>query len=72
MVDTEMQHDVRTKGKGILDDKDLQFYLDAQTNGDLKHPDIPGYTIASLAVHAEESLNGCCLAYSDVTGHQKP
>ncbi len=71
--DTAMQEVLRTKGAGVMDDKDHATFLQAHEGGGLIHPDLPGGVIAKLVLSATPDLTGQFLRYvsSRGTGQQE-
>ncbi|RSH88867.1 hypothetical protein EHS25_003095 [Saitozyma podzolica] len=65
LVDTSMQEAIRTRGPGIMSDKDMVKFQNAFENGELLAPEVPGAVIAALAVAGPKELSGEYLNWAD-------
>ncbi|KAJ7180171.1 hypothetical protein C8R43DRAFT_972003 [Mycena crocata] len=58
MVQTDMQATLRQTGAPHMSAKDHQMFVSAHTDGKLLKAEDPGHVIASLALHAPQSMSG--------------
>lgn len=65
VVDTDMQTTIRNEGKNALPDEQLAYYRQLKANGELEPPDVPGRSIAWLALHAPVEFSGQFFDYDD-------
>jgi NAD(P)-dependent dehydrogenase (short-subunit alcohol dehydrogenase family) len=65
VVDTQMQNTIRQKGQGVMSTEQLAYYQDLKTEGQLEKPEVPGRSIAWLALHAPRGFSGQFLNYDD-------
>jgi NAD(P)-dependent dehydrogenase (short-subunit alcohol dehydrogenase family) len=65
VVDTQMQDTIRQKGQGVMSTEQLAYYQDLKTEGQLEKPEVPGRSIAWLALHAPRGFSGQFLNYDD-------
>ena len=65
VVDTQMQDTIRKKGQGVMSTEQLAYYQDLKTEGQLEKPEVPGRSIAWLALHAPRGFSGQFLNYDD-------
>jgi hypothetical protein len=60
-----MQDTIRKKGQGVMSTEQLAYYQDLKTEGQLEKPEVPGRSIAWLALHAPRGFSGQFLNYDD-------
>ena len=65
VVDTRMQDTIRQKGQGVMSAEQLAYYQNLKAGGQLEKPEVPGRSIAWLALHAPRELSGQFLNYDD-------
>jgi NAD(P)-dependent dehydrogenase (short-subunit alcohol dehydrogenase family) len=65
VVDTDMQATIRNKGKNAMPDEQLTYYRQLKAHGKLEAPEIPGRSIAWLALHAPTEFSGQFFDYDD-------
>jgi len=65
VVDTDMQATIRNEGLNAMSDQQLAYYRQLKERGDLEPPEIPGRSIAWLALHAPTELSGQFFDYDD-------
>ena len=65
VVDTRMQDTIRQKGAGVMSDQQLAYYQNLKTSGQLEKPEVPGRSLAWLALHAPREFSGQFLNYDD-------
>ncbi|KAI8920147.1 hypothetical protein DFJ77DRAFT_451325 [Powellomyces hirtus] len=74
VVDTEMQQQIREGGKEAMGEVDHDRFVQFKDSGKLLSPDVPGYVIAKLALHAEKELSGQFISWDDarLSSFRKP
>jgi NAD(P)-dependent dehydrogenase (short-subunit alcohol dehydrogenase family) len=65
VVDTDMQATIRNKGLSAMPDEQVAYYRQLKENGELEPPEIPGRSIAWLALHAPAEFSGQFFDYDD-------
>ncbi|MGB5991377.1 MAG: SDR family NAD(P)-dependent oxidoreductase [Desulfobacterales bacterium] len=65
VVDTDMQATIRNEGLNAMSDEQLAYYRQLKANGKLEPPEIPGRSIAWLALHAPTEFSGQFFDYDD-------
>lgn len=70
VVDTRMQDTIRQKGAGVMPAEQLAYYQDLKVHGQLEKPEVPGRSLAWLALHAPIEFSGQFLNYDDPPIHQ--
>ena len=65
VVDTDMQATIRNEGENVMPDEQLAYYRQLKANGELEPPEIPGRSIAWLALHAPTEFTGQFFDYDD-------
>jgi NAD(P)-dependent dehydrogenase (short-subunit alcohol dehydrogenase family) len=65
VVDTDMQAYIRDQGPKAMSTDQIAYYIDLKERGDLEPPEIPGRSIAWLALHAPLHFSGQFLDYDD-------
>jgi NAD(P)-dependent dehydrogenase (short-subunit alcohol dehydrogenase family) len=65
VMDTEMQAFLRREGPKVMPKATATYYQDIQTQGLLESPEIPGRSIAWLALRAPHDMTGKFLNYDD-------
>ncbi|KAJ3156878.1 hypothetical protein HDU86_003413 [Geranomyces michiganensis] len=65
VVDTEMQAEIRTRGKEAMGDANHGKFVNLHSSGKLLPPDVPGTVIANLALKATKELSGRFLSWDD-------
>jgi NAD(P)-dependent dehydrogenase (short-subunit alcohol dehydrogenase family) len=65
VVDTRMQDTIRQKGAGIMSAEQLAYYQNLKADGQLEKPEVPGRSLAWLALHAPIEFSGQFLNYDD-------
>ena len=65
VVDTDMQTYIREQGPKAMSSDQVAYYNDLKERGDLEPPEIPGRSIAWLALHAPPHFSGQFLDYDD-------
>ncbi len=65
VVDTHMQATIRNEGVNAMSDEQVAYYRQLKVNGNLEHPEIPGRSIAWLALHAPTGFSGQFFDYDD-------
>jgi len=65
VVDTDMQATIRNKGENAMPDEQLAYYRQLKAHGELEPPEIPGRSIAWLALHAPTEFSGQFFDYDD-------
>ena len=65
VVDTDMQCQLRREGRTALQPEQLAYYENLLNNHELEPPEVPGRSIAWLALQAPRHLNGQFRSYDD-------
>ena len=65
VVDTRMQDTIRQKGAGVMPAEQLAYYQNLKASGQLEKPEVPGRSLAWLALHAPVEFSGQFLNYDD-------
>ncbi|EFP78582.2 uncharacterized protein PGTG_04538 [Puccinia graminis f. sp. tritici CRL 75-36-700-3] len=65
VTDTEMQEELRSKGKGLMTPEVYQSCYDLFASSQIVQPDQPAEVIANLAVRADQNLTGQFFAWDD-------
>jgi NAD(P)-dependent dehydrogenase (short-subunit alcohol dehydrogenase family) len=65
VVDTDMQATIRNEGSSAMPEEQLSYYRQLKALGELEPPEIPGRSIAWLALHAPEEFSGQFFDYDD-------
>ena len=65
VVDTRMQDTIRQKGAGVMSAEQLAYYQNLKTGGRLEKPEVPGRSLAWLALYAPREFSGQFLNYDD-------
>lgn len=65
VVDTPMQTTLRETAPGVMPGEMADYYQDLKQSGDLEPPEVPGRSIAWLALHAPPEWSGRFLNYDD-------
>jgi NAD(P)-dependent dehydrogenase (short-subunit alcohol dehydrogenase family) len=65
VVDTRMQDTIRQKGQGVMSAEQLAYYQHLKAGGQLEKPEVPGRSLAWLALHAPREFSGQFLDYDD-------
>jgi len=65
VVDTRMQDTIRQKGRGAMSAGQLAYYLNLKERGQLEKPEVPGRSLAWLALHGPREFSGQFLDYDD-------
>jgi NAD(P)-dependent dehydrogenase (short-subunit alcohol dehydrogenase family) len=65
VVDTQMQDTIRQKGEGVMSAEQLAYYQNLKAGGQLEKPEVPGRSLAWLALHAPREFSGQFLNYDD-------
>jgi NAD(P)-dependent dehydrogenase (short-subunit alcohol dehydrogenase family) len=65
VVDTRMQDTIRQKGAGVMSAEQLAYYQNLKANDQLEKPEVPGRSLAWLALHAPREFSGQFLNYDD-------
>lgn len=65
VMDTEMQAFLRREGPKVMPEATATYYRDIQTRGLLESPEIPGRSIAWLALRAPHDMTGKFVSYDD-------
>ena len=65
VVDTRMQDTIRQKGAGVMSAEQLAYYQNLKAVGQLEKPEVPGRSLAWLALHAPAGFSGQFLNYDD-------
>ncbi|KAA1066932.1 hypothetical protein PGT21_012295 [Puccinia graminis f. sp. tritici] len=65
VTDTEMQEELRSKGKGLMTPEVYQSCYDLFASSQIVQPDQPAEVIANLAVRADQNLTGQFYAWDD-------
>jgi NAD(P)-dependent dehydrogenase (short-subunit alcohol dehydrogenase family) len=65
VVDTDMQATIRNEGENAMPDEQLAYYRQLKAHGKLEAPEIPGRSIAWLALHAPTEFSGRFFDYDD-------
>ena len=65
VVDTRMQDTIRQKGAGAMPAEQLAYYKNLKASGQLEKPEVPGRSLAWLALHAQHEFSGQFLNYDD-------
>ena len=65
VVDTDMQGTIRNEGLNAMSEKQVMYYRQLKTLGKLEPPEIPGRSIAWLALHAPTEFSGQFFDYDD-------
>jgi NAD(P)-dependent dehydrogenase (short-subunit alcohol dehydrogenase family) len=65
VVDTDMQATIRNEGLNAMSDEQLTYYRQLKAHGSLEPPEIPGRSVAWLALHAPTEFSGQFFDYDD-------
>jgi NAD(P)-dependent dehydrogenase (short-subunit alcohol dehydrogenase family) len=65
VVDTAMQEKIRREGPAVMPSEEAGYYLSLKTENNLEPPEIPGRSIAWLALAAPNSFSGRFMSYDD-------
>jgi NAD(P)-dependent dehydrogenase (short-subunit alcohol dehydrogenase family) len=65
VVDTQMQDILRQKGPGAMPPEQLAYYQNLKADGRLEKPEVPGRSLAWLALHGPREFSGQFLDYDD-------
>ncbi|MGD8992465.1 MAG: SDR family NAD(P)-dependent oxidoreductase, partial [Desulfobacterales bacterium] len=65
VVDTRMQDTIRQKGARVMPAEQLAYYQSLKASGQLEKPEVPGRSLAWLALHAPVEFSGQFLNYDD-------
>ena len=65
VVDTRMQERIRSDGPGVMSAEQVSYYQALKTRGELEAPEVPGRSIAWLALHGPREFSGQFLDYDD-------
>ncbi len=65
VVDTPMQDQIRHEGPAAMKPEQVAYYQDLKTQGQLEPPEIPGRSIAWLALYAPHDMSGNFVNYDD-------
>lgn len=65
VVDTPMQDQIRHEGPAAMKPEQIAYYQDLKTQGQLEQPEVPGRSIAWLALYAPHSMSGDFVNYDD-------
>ena len=65
VVDTDMQATIRNEGLNTMSDEQVASYRQLKANGKLEPPEIPGRSIAWLALYAPTEFSGQFFDYDD-------
>lgn len=65
VVDTRMQDIIRQKGRGVMSAGQLAYYQNLKTHGQLEKPEVPGRSLAWLALYGPREFSGQFLDYDD-------
>jgi len=65
VVDTPMQDQIRREGSVAMKPEQIAYYRDLKTKGQLEPPEVPGRSIAWLALYAPHSMSGKFVNYDD-------
>ncbi len=65
VVDTDMQATIRNEGLNAMSEEQLAYYRQLKAHGHLEPPEIPGRSIAWLALHAPTEFSGQFFDYDD-------
>lgn len=65
VVDTDMQATIRNEGLNAMPDQQLAYYRQLKALGELEPAEIPGRSIAWLALHAPTEFSGQFFDYDD-------
>lgn len=65
VVDTRMQDTIRQKGRGVMSAEQLAYYQHLKAGGQLEKPEVPGRSLAWLALYAPQDFSGQFLDYDD-------
>jgi hypothetical protein len=60
-----MQAYIRKEGRKAMSSEQLAYYIDLKKRGELEPPEIPGRSIAWLALYAGRAFSGQLLDYDD-------
>lgn len=58
MIDTDMQGQVRDRGRGVMDDEDHERFVRARESGELASADTVGRALAVIALFADPAWSG--------------
>lgn len=64
VVDTEMQHLIRTQGANAMEENHSKF-IDLHRNGQLVKPEDPGHVLVALSNNPPKDLSGQMLSWDD-------
>lgn len=65
VVDTPMQDQIRREGPAAMQPDQIAFYRDLKIQGQLEPPEVPGRSIAWLALYAPHRMSGNFVNYDD-------
>ena len=65
VVDTDMQATIRNQGLNAMSEEQLAYYRQLKAHGTLEPPEVPGRSIAWLALHAPAEISGQFFDYDD-------
>ena len=65
VVDTRMQEQIRRDGHGVMSAEQVSYYQALKTRGELEAPEVPGRSIAWMALHGPREFSGQFLDYDD-------
>jgi len=65
VVDTPMQDQIRREGPAAMKPEQIAYYQDLKTQGQLEPPEVPGRSIAWLALYAPNNMSGNFVNYDD-------
>ncbi len=65
VVDTRMQDTIRQKGPGVMSVEQLAYYEGLKVHGQLEKPEVPGRSLAWLALYGPREFSGQFLDYDD-------
>jgi hypothetical protein len=60
-----MQDTIRQKGARVMPAEQLAYYQSLKASGQLEKPEVPGRSLAWLALHAPVEFSGQFLNYDD-------
>ncbi len=65
VVDTRMQEAIRRDGPDVMTADQMAYYQNLKLHGELEPPEVPGRSIAWLALHGPPEFSGQFLDYDD-------
>jgi len=65
VVDSPMQDQIRREGPAAMKPEQIAYYQDLKTQGQLEPPEVPGRSIAWLALYAPNHMSGNFVNYDD-------